>query len=95
MIHKVHCRETEKFQPASGKPRKTIAPFKKISQDTNLRRSQEQQCHQADQIIVEALRADRDAKFSRMGTLKITKKISSNGAVCLKTEATDKLAHLL
>ena len=95
MPHKVHRLETEKSQPARGKPRKTLAPFKTINQDITLRRTQELQCQEADHAIAEALKADRDAKFARMGTWKITKKISRNGAVCVKTQATDKLAYLL
>ena len=97
-IHKTHyseAKEAKETRPMSGRPRKTLAPFKKISQDSNLKRSQEKQCQEADQTIMEAFRTDRDARFSRMGTWRITKKISRNGAVCLRTEATEKLAHLL
>ena len=73
----------------------TLAPFKKFTKDCNRKVLQENQCIEADQKITESIRLDRDAKFSKMGTWRITKKISRNGAVHLQTEATDKLAYLL
>ena len=87
--------ETKEMPTSNGRPRKTLAPFKKITQDCNRKILQERQCIEADQKITESIRLDRDAKFSRMGTWRITKKNSRNGAVHLQTEATDKLAYLL
>ena len=75
--------------------RRTLAPFKKFTKDCNRKELQENQCIEADKKITESSRLDRDAKFSKMGTWRITKKISRNGAVHIQTEATDKLAHLL
>ena len=54
-----------------------------------------EQCSKREQIIYEALKKDRDSKFAKMGTWKITKMVSKDGRVCLRTEATDKLDFLL
>ena len=87
--------ETKKKPTSEGVLRRTLAPFKKFTKDCNRKELQESQCIEADQKITESIKLDRDARFSRMGTWRITKKISRNGAVHLQTEATDKLAYLL
>ena len=48
-----------------------------------------------EQIIQDACEKDRDAKFAKMGTWKIIKKITTDGRVCLRTQATDKLSYLI
>ena len=51
-IQNSKASETKDVPTLNGRPRKTLAPFKKISQDINLRKSQERQCQEADQTIV-------------------------------------------
>ena len=71
--------------------RKTLAPFSKMSQD----KTQIDQCKTNDQIIKDACKKDRDAKFVKMGIWKITKKTTKDGRVCMRTDATDKVNYLI
>ena len=87
--------EAGRLALVQDKIRKALAPFFTICQSTTQQKLQQQQCRQADQSIIAALKADRDVKFAKMGTCKITKKVSRNGSVCFKTEATDKLVYFL
>ena len=82
--------------PAIDQPkiRKALAPFSTICQNTTQAKI-EQQCRKSDQAIIAALKVDRDSKFANMGTWKITKKVSRNGSVSFRTEATEKLVFLL
>ena len=86
--------EAGRLALVQDKIRKALAPFFTICQSTTQQKLQQQQCRQADQSIIAALKADRDAKFAKMGTWKITKQVSRNGSVCDRTEATDKLCFL-
>ena len=73
--------------------RKALAPFSIICQ--NMTQIEFEQCSKREQIIYEAFKKDRDSKFAKMGTWKITKMVSKDGRVCLRTKATDKLDFLL
>ena len=73
--------------------RKALAPFSTICQ--NMTQLELEKYNKRNQIIYEPLKKDRDSKFAKMGTWKITKMVSKDGRVCLRTEATDKFDFLV
>ena len=85
----IHCQKEQKAHerndqlPESERPpieqtkiRKALAPFSIICQ--NMTQIKVEQCRKRDQFIFEALKKDRDSKFAKMGTWKITTMVSKD-----------------